>query len=754
MTNINGRQKSEYLSEIIPLEILNPNLICFSITPDIEKETGNRLSYQFSIEFPDVAVIWHQPDKLFWGIGKQNKSLPTRQDWKEALERIKNQVEDFQDSLFAFQWEEETSPNPKILAELASRILKKERAFSNNSVFKENDIEVEREVIFWSETLELNGQLTPALTLTVKSNILYKDTLADFYEKNSDGENPEKLLIGLKVRSLDKDSSGNIIKLIGDIKAHRQELIVKTTGSISKKALENAPDNQPVIGVRFNKGTKEYHYAMAAFRPCLTPETAERFNVDYGKFLKKTKMDYSERQKFLILYNKEAKNTLKNYGFSLNKSVNSRQYPSLFWTPKVDIENTELLFGNNYSGAQNRILIGLKKGGVFRYHSDYDSQINFNNSNGDLPKIYISAIKLIDIKASKFINDVKTKLKGFGFQGEVTQKKEISTENKSISEIRAEVEVEIKKMLATPTNLFLVFLPQSDRDRDNSEEGSYYQQIYDLLLNRQVASQFIYENTLKSTDNYSNILNNVIPGILAKLGNIPFVLKQPLSIADCFIGLDISRRTKQYLPGTRNACASIRLYDNRGAFISYRLEGDLIEGERIPLRLLEKILPADKLGGKTVLIYRDGRFVHGEVDNILARGELIKSRFILVECRKSRIPRLYDLKENNSSSSKTINSPTKGLALRLSSHEAIIITTDVKSHIGVPRPLRLKIHEKSFQVSIESVVDTTLKLTLLHHGSLKTPRLPMPLYGADAMSELRLNGIYSQNLEGDRQFWL
>jgi hypothetical protein len=44
---------------------------------------------------------------------------------------------------------------------------------------------------------------------------------------------------------------------------------------------------------------------------------------------------------------------------------------------------------------------------------------------------------------------------------------------------------------------------------------------------------------------------------------------------------------------------------------------------------------------------------------------------------------------------------------------------------------------------------------LLHHGALKAPRLPMPIYGADRVAGLRLQGIYpSSLLEGDRQFWL
>lgn len=70
------------------------------------------------------------------------------------------------------------------------------------------------------------------------------------------------------------------------------------------------------------------------------------------------------------------------------------------------------------------------------------------------------------------------------------------------------------------------------------------------------------------------------------------------------------------------------------------------------------------------------------------------------------------------------------------------------------RPLRLKIREEGISASIETLVDTTLKLTLLHHGSLKDPRLPIPLFGADRIAYRRLQGIYPGALEGDKQYWL
>lgn len=304
--------------------------------------------------------------------------------------------------------------------------------------------------------------------------------------------------------------------------------------------------------------------------------------------------------------------------------------------------------------------------------------------------------------------------------------------------------------MAIPTDIVLTFLPQSDRYADNSNDVSFYSLISSRLLRREIGSQVIYEETLKNTSTYGHILNQVIPGILAKLGNLPFILAEPLAIADCFIGLDISRAAKNKRAGSRNVCASVRLYGKQGDFIRYRLEDAVIEGEEIDRQTLEKFLPSAELSGKTVLIYRDGHFCGNEIKHLRERAKAIGSQFILVECIKSGIPRLYDFKNSS------VTAPRKGLALRLSSHEAILVTTELKTeNMGLPLPLRLKlIPDEGQQVSIESLVEATLKLTLLHHGALKEPRLPVPLFGSDRIARKRLQGISPGALDGDRQFWL
>lgn len=470
----------------------------------------------------------------------------------------------------------------------------------------------------------------------------------------------------------------------------------------------------------------------------MTEDTDDRFDVNYGQILKSTKIPYGERMDLLKGYKLSATEKLKEYGLQLSvKSLNSSNNPNSFWQPSTPIAQTSLLFGKGFKGVQKEILKGLTKSGVYRRHTDL----------GERP-INIVVLKLCNQKVGSFLKATEDRLKAYGFDNQVVEPITLQVSNLDGADARVLLEKEIDRIagFGIPIDIVLVFLPESDRHADKEDGGSLYQAAYSHLLRRKIASQVIYSDTLEK--DHSHILNQVIPGVLAKMGNLPFILAEPLEIADYFIGLDISRASKKHLAGTMNACASIRLYNRQGEFIRYRIEDSLIEGEEIPQRLLENLLPASELENKTVLIYRDGRFCGQEVSHLLKRAKAISANFILVESRKSGAPRLYGL------SNKSLIAPEVGLALKLSPHDAILVTTKVPPSIGVPRPIRLTIRKEGYSASIESVLETTLKLTLLHHGSLNPPRVPMPIYGADRMAYLKLNGIYPSVLEGDRQFWL
>ncbi len=261
--------ETKFLSEILPLIILKDsklNFICFRLSPEVEREIGNRLSWRFCHKFPNVIVIWDK--KFFWALAKPNQVMPSQKEWREVLTEICEELrKDIGDCDYSIQWVRQPQLKASTLSQLAVRILKITRPFSSEIALSEKQVEVKREANFWAETIEINNQLFSALTITVKSNFSYKGNLAEFFENHPFRQDPQKLLIGLKVRDIEHNSFATITGIIGNISEHRERLKEDATGAISKRALEEAPDEQPVVTVQFGKKNKQFRYAMAALRP-------------------------------------------------------------------------------------------------------------------------------------------------------------------------------------------------------------------------------------------------------------------------------------------------------------------------------------------------------------------------------------------------------------------------------------------------------------------------------------------------------
>jgi hypothetical protein len=682
-----------------------------------------------------------------FSLAKQGGTLPSDTEWTDSLTYIQRELCELADPEWRFQRALEPQVTPDIIAAFAEQILHVSQPFKPKTVLAEQNVEVRRRASFGAETVEIDQVLQPALMLSPRSRMTFRGTLNDFLADHPYRQNPEQLLVGLKVETLDTDSTATIEEIVGTIAEHRNTLLTKASGAISRKALEEAPEDQLVVAVRFGQKSKRpYPYAMAALRPCITAETANQLDIDFGALLEATKIRYPEGQALLKEYSAAAKQALHPYGIDFLKAINGRDHSDLFWLPDLPIEQTPIRFGKNVRGTYSSILRGLLSGGVYQRHHDYQKP-------SERP-IRIAVLNLIkpEMPVRGFIQQVVQQLERYGFPSlQLNAEVEaVSVENWNSPEGRVTLEDTLDELMTIKPDIMFVFLPQSDRGRDDDESGSLYHRIYSRLLRRQIASQFIYEETLRIETRY--VLNQVMLGVLAKLGNVPFALAEPLKVADVCIGLDVARSKKKRLAGSMNACAGVCMYGNRGEFIRAKSEDAAIEGEEIPQRFLEALLPAKELREKTVLIYRDGRFCGDEVNHLLSWAKAIQARFILVECRKSGTSRLYNLPQSLSEGGRRIAASTRGLGLKLSSNEAILVTTQVADRIGVPRPIRLTVRSEGHSVPIEQIMEATLKLTLLHHGALKPPRLPMPLHGADRLADLWLNEVYVP--ECARQFWL
>jgi argonaute-like protein implicated in RNA metabolism and viral defense len=95
--------------------------------------------------------------------------------------------------------------------------------------------------------------------------------------------------------------------------------------------------------------------------------------------------------------------------------------------------------------------------------------------------------------------------------------------------------------------------------------------------------------------------------------------------------------------------------------------------------------------------------------------------------------------------------PPRGSAFRLNDYEAFLVSSPPPFADMTPYPLHIR-SEPPF--GIEQALHSVLSLTLLHFGSLRTPRLPVTIHYSDEIAGLALQGIKPKNLEGTLPFWL
>ena len=202
-----------------------------------------------------------------------------------------------------------------------------------------------------------------------------------------------------------------------------------------------------------------------------------------------------------------------------------------------------------------------------------------------------------------------------------------------------------------------------------------------LTLKRNLQSQVILS---KNVDN-SYIINNVVLGILAKTGNVPYVLAETITYADLIVGLDVSRRKKRNLPGTTNAAGMARIYFANGELMRYNIREAMLEGEIIPSHVLQDIFPRSEFANKKIIVHRDGNLPEPEKDALTNWGREIDATFYFVEVIKSGCPRLYAMTKQNKA--------PKGSIFKLSETEALLVSSEFPdSFKATPNPIRICAH--------------------------------------------------------------
>ena len=478
-----------------------------------------------------------------------------------------------------------------------------------------------------------------------------------------------------------------------------------------RQSIESAPDDELVV-----KTNGKYDYISSALK-------IKILNADYARFgiSESLQIPADQRVKSIELI----ADIIKKTGLVNRAYASSREEHKHLFITKDEIGYTDQLkVGDNQKVSPRHRLNAMKQYGLYESSNNKEIRIAILNMT---PQVSLDNLR----RALR--ENLGTQL---GYK--LLQSDEMNIDQPS----RATLERAIDKLGQKKPDIILGIIPEPGYLLDD-EEWTLYDDLKDLTLKQNLQSQVIQRQNV----NNQHIIDNVVLGILAKTGNVPYVLAGAITYADLIVGLDVSRRKKRNLPGTTNAAGMARIYFANGELMRYNIREAMLEGEIIPPQVLQGIFPQSDFAHKKIIIHRDGNLPEPEKEVLMKWGDEIGATFYFVEVIKSRCPRLYA----TTGQKKVIKTP-KGSIFKLSETEALLVSSEFPDGFkATPNPIRICTH---LPFPLTQALHSVLSLTLLHYGSVRLPRLPVTTYYADKISSMASRGLRPEALEGTTPFWL
>jgi hypothetical protein len=235
---------------------------------------------------------------------------------------------------------------------------------------------------------------------------------------------------------------------------------------------------------------------------------------------------------------------------------------------------------------------------------------------------------------------------------------------------------------------------------------------------------------------------HLIMGLLARAGSAPFVFEEPLPYADLIVGLAVARSARK---DGDHLTAMARLYSNRGVVLGWRAARAVVPaGTGLTPDMLAHLLPGKQIANKRILIHCDGRLRQADASALVAWEEAHDAAIYPLEIMAYGAPRLYSFAD------KRIDIPGRGSAFILNAREALLATASAPYN-ATPQPLHVRLLAP---LKLEQALDSIMAMTLLHHGNLRLPKLPVTLAHAEDFAQAVERGVFPDADQGERAWWL
>ncbi|MBY8988932.1 MAG: hypothetical protein KGD61_10800 [Candidatus Lokiarchaeota archaeon] len=664
------------------------------------QKIGGKLAYRLRSEF---GGHWNFSDHVLL-----SNNLVEEHKLTSYLEQMWSEENNVFDNLTKIKHLENEKPSIKAFADFAATYL--ENKFRRNvfKILEKYDRQETRVKI--KRNLKIRGwniNDSPAISLSINSSIYFEKTL-DVFIKNIMNQ---EVLKDFDVIDIGLTHKGRITGFTGAVKDHRTRLLKVTSKEFIKQKINSAPENELVLSI-----DNKYDYVASSLHPIVTTKNAHYFNINSSQLMNNLTISPEYRIKIeneIITLFQEF--LLMNY--------NSETTPKLFKKGQ-DIGFKEMLRFNDGTthSSDDYVINNLRKHGIFQLSPKFEEDKTI--------RICLIIAALFD-RYSDFWEDLKKQLSNVGFLPQLTSEILIKDVD------RLSIEEKLKTISRDDSDIIVVILPEkSNKDK-----------IYELFKSSLftlgfIESQFIFESTIVSKLKYAQA--NVVLGIIAKTGNIPYVLADYLEFADFLVGIDISREKKTGLKGTQNFLAMARFYGKDGTFVNYEIHEDKIEGETVPKIILEKIFAKTEFQNKIIMIHRDGFFRGPEIQDLKEIGKNYNIQFQFVEVIKGNVPRLF-----RGSNNKYVN-PERNQIFYLSKREVVIVNNKVTGN-KTANPLRVRILGEN--VKLNDAIVSVMALRMMHFGTTKTPKLPVTISFSDRISGFARRGIKPPNKSGKVPWW-
>ncbi|MCU0512400.1 MAG: hypothetical protein MUE40_07500 [Anaerolineae bacterium] len=660
---------------------------------------GGKLAYRLARAFPG-RWLWAQ-ERLLTDAPVLALQLEI------ALELLRDQFPDLYGGVVAVQEDTAWQPTPAALAEIAQRLLVREHEAALHAALAKLAVSIKqgsitREVVLHPAVVA--GEA--ALALSIRSQVWAAVALAHLLQ--TEGER----VFGLRVVDTAAPSmTGTLTHYRGPLAQHRERLLSLTQRPATRAHLLAAPDDAPVVTVASGENTYDYVADRLAVLVRHDSDDAARF----GLVPQQVEQGLRLRPEMRAGIVRVAADVLKQAGI-IASAYNSRTHPHLFAT--IDFV-PNLVFGSRRVLPYRPATLGhdFVKGGLYRRHPRFAAA-----------PVRVAIINTLEDLAEDFIEALRRQMeRHFGLTVDMARARRVRVINDDT--LKSAVRVVEKEQ----AHIVLLFI----KDDPAAEAGVAL--LKSLTLGRGIATHAIYENTLHNPE----AMPLVMMGLLAKTGNIPFALAEPLDYADYVIGLGLQRESTRQ--GDRVTALS-RIYRSDGVFVRYLVETLTLErDEPVPFVLMQTLFPHELLAQQRSIVHHDGPLPALTL-HLLERWQVaLNGHLIPVEVLRQHTPRLYGMGGGK------IGQPPWGSFFRLNDAEGYLVSSSPAPDTTA-QPLHVRVHGGG--LLIEQAVYSLLAWTLLHYGLATTPKLPVTLQHAEDMAAWLAKGMLPAGREGDVPFWL